>query len=61
MLVVGLVLVYIAVHVTKGALDRPRPTASLVETSGAAYPSGHAAYATAWVAVAVALTRRLGW
>jgi membrane protein DedA with SNARE-associated domain/membrane-associated phospholipid phosphatase len=59
-LVVGLVLLYITVHVTKGAIDRPRPTGSLVETSGAAYPSGHAAYATAWVAVAVALTRRLG-
>jgi membrane protein DedA with SNARE-associated domain/membrane-associated phospholipid phosphatase len=59
-LVLGLVLIYIAVHVTKDALDRPRPAGSLVETNGAAYPSGHAAYATAWVAVAVALTRRLG-
>ena len=59
-LVLGLVLIYIAVHVTKDALDRPRPAGSLVETNGAAYPSGHAAYATAWVAVAVALTRRHG-
>ena len=58
-LVVGLILVYIAVHVTKDAIDRPRPTGSLVETGNAAYPSGHAAYATAWIAVAVALTRRL--
>jgi membrane protein DedA with SNARE-associated domain len=58
-LVTGLVLVYIAVHVTKDAIDRPRPTGSLVDTTGAAYPSGHAAYATAWVAVAVVLTRRL--
>jgi membrane-associated phospholipid phosphatase len=57
--VVSLALVYISVHVTKGALDRPRPPDSLVETSGDAYPSGHAAYATAWVAVAVVLTRRL--
>jgi undecaprenyl-diphosphatase len=32
---------------------------ALVGTSGHAYPSGHAAYATAWIAVAVALTRRL--
>ena len=31
-----------------------------METNGAAYPSGHAAYAMAWIAVAVALTRRLG-
>ena len=55
----GLVLVYIAVRVTKDAIDRPRPGGSLVDTEGAAYPSGHAAYATAWVAAAVVLTRRL--
>jgi membrane protein DedA with SNARE-associated domain len=58
-LVLGLVLIYIAVNVTKEALERPRPPDSLVQTSGDAYPSGHAAYATAWVAAAVALTRRL--
>ena len=58
-LVVGLVMVYIAVNVTKEAIDRPRPTESLVTTSGDAYPSGHAAYAMAWIAVAVTLTRRL--
>jgi undecaprenyl-diphosphatase len=58
-LVVGLVLVYVAVHVTKDAIGRPRPTDSLVNTSGDAYPSGHAAYATAWIAAAVALTRQL--
>ena len=58
-LLIGLALIYIAVHVTKDAIDRPRPTESLVETTGQAYPSGHAAYATAWVAVAVVLTRRL--
>jgi membrane protein DedA with SNARE-associated domain/membrane-associated phospholipid phosphatase len=56
-LVVGLALVWLAVHVTKDALGRERPPGSLVGTSGAAYPSGHAAYATAWIAVAVALTR----
>ena len=58
-LVVGLVLIYITVKVTKDAVDRPRPSGSLVGTSGQAYPSGHAAYATAWIACAVALTRRL--
>jgi membrane protein DedA with SNARE-associated domain/membrane-associated phospholipid phosphatase len=57
-LVAGLVLVYIAVNVAKGAIDRPRPVGSLVKTAGAAYPSGHSAYAVAWVAVAVVLTRR---
>jgi len=59
-LILGLALIYVAVHVTKGAVDRPRPAGPLVDTSFASYPSGHAAYATAWVAVAVILTRRLG-
>ena len=59
MLILGVVLLYVAVHVTKEVIDRPRPTGSLVKTGGAAYPSGHTAYATAWLAVAVVLTRRL--
>jgi membrane protein DedA with SNARE-associated domain/membrane-associated phospholipid phosphatase len=58
-LVAGLALIYLGVNVTKAAIDRPRPADSLVPTAGAAYPSGHAAYATAWVAAAVVLTRRL--
>jgi membrane-associated phospholipid phosphatase len=58
-LVVGLALVYVSVQVTKDAVARPRPGGSLVGTSGYAYPSGHAAYATAWIAAAVALTHRL--
>ena len=58
-LMLSLAIIYVAVHVTKDAIDRPRPAGSLVETVGAAYPSGHAAYATAWVAVAAVLTRRL--
>jgi membrane protein DedA with SNARE-associated domain/membrane-associated phospholipid phosphatase len=51
-LVIGAVLVYLAVHATKAGIDRPRPEGSLVETSGSAFPSGHAAYSTAWVMVA---------
>ena len=58
-LVGGLALIYVAVHVGKDAIDRPRPAGPLVDTSLSSYPSGHAAYATAWIAVAVALTRRL--
>jgi undecaprenyl-diphosphatase len=58
-LVLSLALIYIAVQVTKAAIDRPRPSGSLVGTKGQAYPSGHAAYAVAWVAAAVAFTRRL--
>jgi len=57
---VGLGLIYTAVNVSKGAVDRPRPAGPHVETAFSSFPSAHAAYATAWVAVAVILTRRLG-
>jgi membrane protein DedA with SNARE-associated domain/membrane-associated phospholipid phosphatase len=54
-LLVGLGITYAGIHLTKGALDRPRPLDALVDTAGSAYPSGHAAYAMCWVAVAIAL------
>jgi undecaprenyl-diphosphatase len=56
-LVLGLLLTYAFVHLAKGAEDRPRPSGSLVDTVGASYPSGHAAYSVAWVAIAVVLAR----
>jgi membrane protein DedA with SNARE-associated domain/membrane-associated phospholipid phosphatase len=59
-LVLGTALIYAAVHITKTGIDRPRPADSLVETSLSSFPSGHAAYATAYIAVALILTRRLG-
>ncbi len=59
-LVAGMGLIYAAVHIAKDAIDRPRPPDPLVETSLSSFPSGHAAYATAWIAVALILTRRLG-
>jgi membrane protein DedA with SNARE-associated domain/membrane-associated phospholipid phosphatase len=58
-LVAGLALTYAAVHIVRDAVDRPRPARSLVDVDGAAYPSGHAAYAVTWVAVAVAVSRAL--
>lgn len=51
----GLVLTVVGVHVTKGAVGRPRPPGMLVTASGSAYPSGHAAYSIGWIAVAAAL------
>ncbi|HXE43651.1 MAG TPA: VTT domain-containing protein [Conexibacter sp.] len=51
----GLVLTVIAVHVTKGAVGRPRPLDRLVAAAGSSYPSAHAAYSISWVAVAAAL------
>jgi membrane-associated phospholipid phosphatase len=59
-LVVGLLLVYVSVQLLKAGFDRPRPAGSLVATNGSAFPSGHAAYSTAWVAAAVALWSWLG-
>jgi len=54
-LVGGLALTYAGVHLTKTTLDRPRPLDGLVDAAGSAYPSGHAAYAACWVAIAIAL------
>jgi membrane-associated phospholipid phosphatase len=54
---VGLALIYVAVNLAKAGIDRPRPAAPLTDSSQSAYPSGHAAYATAWIAAAVAVTR----
>jgi membrane protein DedA with SNARE-associated domain/membrane-associated phospholipid phosphatase len=51
----GLVLTYAGVHITKAAFGRARPLDPLIDVSGFAYPSGHAAYAVCWVAIAVAL------
>jgi undecaprenyl-diphosphatase len=55
----GYILVVIGVHVAKDAIDRPRPSGMLVDALGSAYPSGHAAYATTYVALAVIAARVL--
>ena len=52
-LVASAVAIYIAVHVTKAATDRPRPPDPVVPASLSAFPSGHAAYSTVYVAVAL--------
>jgi membrane protein DedA with SNARE-associated domain/membrane-associated phospholipid phosphatase len=54
-LAAGTTLTVIAVHVAKAAVDRGRPSDSLVSTEGSSFPSGHAAYAVAYVAIAVAI------
>jgi membrane protein DedA with SNARE-associated domain/membrane-associated phospholipid phosphatase len=59
-LVIGFTVIYIGVQLTKAGIDRPRPAAPLTDADSSAYPSGHAAYATAWIASAVVFTRRLG-
>jgi membrane protein DedA with SNARE-associated domain/membrane-associated phospholipid phosphatase len=59
-LVGGFALIYVGVQLTKAGIDRPRPPAPLTESADSSYPSGHAAYATAWIAAAVVVMRRLG-
>jgi undecaprenyl-diphosphatase len=61
-LVLALAASYAAVHISKAAYDRPRPSGSLVETSLSAYPSGHATYVVSLVACATVLVRGgVGW
>jgi membrane protein DedA with SNARE-associated domain/membrane-associated phospholipid phosphatase len=56
----GFAMIYVTVQITKAGIDRPRPAAPLIDTNGSSFPSGHAAYSTAWVAAALMFTRRLG-
>ena len=55
----------LAIGPVKALVDRPRPPGSLIATSGASYPSGHAiASAVTAIGVVMALTsgrRRLHW
>jgi undecaprenyl-diphosphatase len=58
-LIGGVVLIFIGVHEIKDAIDRPRPDAGLIETSGSSFPSAHAAYSTFYVWLAVTIVMRL--
>jgi len=49
----------VGVHLTKAGIDRPRPPHPLDNTNGSSFPSGHAAYATTHVAMAVIAARLL--
>ncbi len=58
-LLIGIAIVFVGVHEIKAAVDRPRPEGSLVDTSGSSFPSGHAAYSTFYVWLAVMVVMRL--
>jgi undecaprenyl-diphosphatase len=58
-LVVGMAIVIAGVHELKDAVDRPRPGGGLVDASGSAFPSAHAAYSTFYVWLAVTIVMRL--
>lgn len=55
-LVVGAMLAWVSVWITKALVDRARPPDPLVHISGQSYPSAHAANSVGWLALAVGLT-----
>lgn len=55
-LIVSAALVWASVWIVKWLVDRPRPPAALVHTAGRSYPSGHAANAVGWLALALAVS-----
>jgi undecaprenyl-diphosphatase len=56
-LVAGFLTAEIATQVMKSAVDRPRPSGGLVHATNWSYPSGHAAIAVTYLALAVLFTR----
>ncbi len=58
-ILLGALLLFASVQALKYGIDRPRPSGALATAEGPSFPSGHAAYATAWIAVAVAFARAL--
>jgi undecaprenyl-diphosphatase len=58
-LVVASLITYGAVNVAKAQVARPRPEGALYDPSTLSFPSGHAAYSVAYVAVTVAVVRVL--
>jgi membrane protein DedA with SNARE-associated domain/membrane-associated phospholipid phosphatase len=56
-LVIGFAATDITFHVLKAGVDRSRPADALVDSSGSSYPSGHAALAVTYLAIAVLLAR----
>jgi undecaprenyl-diphosphatase len=55
----GGVCTFALVHLLKAGIDRPRPTAALVHTTLASFPSGHAAYSVGYVAIAFVLATQI--
>jgi len=56
-LVLGFVATVAAVQIAKAGIARPRPTTAIIDADGGGFPSGHAAYSTAYVALAIIAAR----
>jgi undecaprenyl-diphosphatase len=55
----GFGLVVLTVHLAKAGIDRPRPIDPFIHAVGSSYPSGHSAYSTTYIAMAVIASRVL--
>ncbi len=53
----GMLLTIGSVQLGKLVLERARPPGALIEVAGSSYPSGHTAYAVAWVVLAAIAVR----
>ncbi len=49
----GMLLTLASVQIAKQIVERPRPADALLDISSYSFPSGHAAYSMAWVALAI--------
>jgi membrane protein DedA with SNARE-associated domain/membrane-associated phospholipid phosphatase len=58
-LAIGFAATFGAVHLVKALEARPRPGGGLVVVSGSSFPSAHAAYSIAYVAIVLAVGRAL--
>jgi undecaprenyl-diphosphatase len=58
-LVAGVAIIALGVPELKAVVGRPRPVGGLVDASGSSFPSGHAAYSTFYVWLAVTIVMRL--
>ena len=58
-LVAGVLVLYVAVNLAKAGIDRPAARRGPDRAHrGSSFPSGHAAYSTIWIAVAVVVAAR---
>jgi membrane protein DedA with SNARE-associated domain/membrane-associated phospholipid phosphatase len=58
-LAIGFGATQAGVQIAKAAVDRPRPAGPLVDAGGSSFPSGHAATAILYIALALAVARLL--
>ncbi len=49
----GMLMTIAAVQIPRQIVDRPRPPDAVIQIDSPSFPSGHAAYAMAWIALAI--------